>query len=911
MSSSFERLLSLLSIISMFLLSFHLLPFASYAATKNGVAEEADALLRWKSTLDNNSQSILSSWTRGARTCNWTGISCNKAGSVVNISIANSGLKGTLYGLSLLSFPKLIHLDLHNNSVYGSIPPEVGKMTSLNLLDFSSNNLGGEIPASLGNLTNVVYLYLYDNQLTNSIPRELGMLRSVIDFDLSDNHLIGSIPSSIGNMTMLSMLFLHSNKLSGTLPSDMNLTFLSVLQIYDNRLEGQLPESICAGRRLQFFAAKGNYFTGPIPKSLRNCSGLLRLFLQGNQLSGNISHDFGTYPHLKILDLSDNKFYGELSWKWEDFHNLSTFKISGNSISGTIPSELSKATQLQLLDLSSNHLMGNIPKELGNLTMYRLSLANNKISGDVPKEIGMLRDLEDLNLAANNLCGSIPKQLGECSKLLFLNLSKNKFSDSIPSEIGNLHSLESLDLSNNLLTKEIPQQLVELQRLETLNLSHNLLSGSIPISSDYLLSLTKVDISYNELEGQIPNITAFHAASFEALRHNRHLCGNNPNLKACISLPVNKTEGKKNKKTVNVIVLPLLGSLFLFSVLAGDFFFLCQRIIINRKAKSSNIERVHAIWSDDGDMQYENIIEATEEFNSKYCIGIGGCGTVYRAKLQTGRVVAVKKIHDQSENGEIANLKAFGNEISVLTNIRHRNIVKLYGYCSHTRHSFLIYDFIEKGSLGKILNDREQAMELNWSKRLNVVKGIANALSYMHHDCFPPIIHRDISSSNILLDSKFEAHVSDFGIARLLMPDSSNWTSFAGTFGYTAPELAYTMAVNEKCDVYSFGVLTLEIIMGIHPGDLISSLSSFSSIEQQTLIKEVIDQRLLTPQKNEAEGVVYFSKLAFDCLSANPQSRPTMGHVSSKLVGKWHPLTKPFSEIKLGELLVHDGVISY
>ncbi|WCJ30787.1 Leucine-rich repeat receptor-like protein kinase family protein [Euphorbia peplus] len=215
-----------------------------------------------------------------------------------------------------------------------------------------------------------------------------------------------------------------------------------------------------------------------------------------------------------------------------------------------------------------------------------------------------------------------------------------------------------------------------------------------------------------------------------------------------------------------------------------------------------------------------------------------------------------------------------------------------------------------------MLSDGEEAQELDWIKRLNIVEGIANALSYLHHDCDPPIIHRDITSNNVLLDLEFEAHVSDFGTARLLMPDSSNWTSFAGTFGYIAPELAYTMKVNEKCDVYSFGVVTLEIIIGKHPGDLIStsfspSSSSISDAEnwQQTLLKDIIDQRLRSPRSKTTEGVMKIVEVAFACLNTNPEFRPTMRQVLSQLlVAKWVPLTKPFSEVKLGDILV-DGVM--
>ncbi|WCJ30789.1 Leucine-rich repeat receptor-like protein kinase family protein [Euphorbia peplus] len=214
-----------------------------------------------------------------------------------------------------------------------------------------------------------------------------------------------------------------------------------------------------------------------------------------------------------------------------------------------------------------------------------------------------------------------------------------------------------------------------------------------------------------------------------------------------------------------------------------------------------------------------------------------------------------------------------------------------------------------------MLSDGEEAKELDWIKRLNIDEGIANALSYMHHDCAPPIIHRDITSNNILLDSEFEAHVSDFGTARLLMPDSSNWTSFAGTFGYIAPELAYTMKVDGKCDVYSFGVVALEIIIGKHPGDLISSFSpstsSSSPICQQALLKDdVIDQRLQSPCNKTAEGVINIVKVAFACLSTNPEFRPTMRQVSSKLqVATWLPLTKPFSLITLGDILIDEVII--
>ncbi|CAL5417631.1 unnamed protein product [Camellia sinensis] len=416
---------------------------------------------------------------------------------------------------------------------------------------------------------------------------------------------------------------------------------------------------------------------------------------------------------------------------------------------------------------------------------------------------GKPSNLENLNLAANNLSSPIPIELGECLKLLSLNLSNNRIGKYIPLEIGHLQGLQSLDLGYNLLIGKIPQQIGELQSLETLNLSHNELIGSIPLLFDNMLSLTSVDVSFNQLEGPIPNMKAFREAPFEALRGDKGFCGNAIGLKTCSPKMNNEIGKKKTKKVVLLVVLLIFGFLLLFLMVLGIF------MAFHKKVRNTENEprRVHnqnlfAIWSYDGK--------------------IGGCDTVYKADLPSGQVVAVKELHE-SLDGDLTNQKSFTSEIRALSEIRHQNIVKLYGYCSHPRHSFLVYEFLEGGSLGSILSTEDQVLQFDWIKRVNVVKSVANALSYMHQDCSPPIIHRDISSKNVLLDLEYVAHSSDFGTVRFMNPDSSNWTSFAGPIGTLPLKLAYTMEMNERCDVYGFGVLTLELIMGKHPGDLISS----------------------------------------------------------------------------------------
>ncbi|XP_028787208.1 MDIS1-interacting receptor like kinase 2-like [Neltuma alba] len=944
---------------------------------------EANALLKWKASLDHQSQTVLSSWKdNGSHPCKWVGITCNELNSISNISLLDFGLRGTLDSLNFSSFPHLQIIQMQRNSFYGNIPPQIGELSKLSLLDFSHNEFSGSIPTSIANLSSLIFLYLPDNnfvgafpveileltrlsdlvlcynyfsghipeaitnltnlsnfnleinnfsghippqigrlvniyylslhgnQLTGSIPDGIGMLKGLEQLDMSENNLSGyipssignltklftldlgpnnlsgSIPSSIGNMIELSILNLLQNKLSGNLPLEMNnLRKLQSLQLANNNFKGHLPQDICLGGLLKNISITNNQFTGPIPRSLKNCSSLIRVRLDSNQLTGNVTEAFGIYPYLNYINLSSNALYGHLSPMWGQCHNLTNLEISYNNLSGGIPPELGQAKKLQRLNFSSNHLTGNIPKELSHLSLLsELSLSNNQLSRNIPIEIGLLTKLEKLSLANNHLSGSIPEQLGGLTKLWELNLSGNKFF-SIPISFGQLQHLQFLDLSENSFTGRIPAMLGELQ-LEMLNLSYNNFSGMIPSTFNDLKSLTMVDISHNKLEGPLPNISAFRTATMERLIGNKGLCGNLSGLPICPTTNFDSSHSKSRKVVIYVV------SFSLGAVMLATFFIGISYIIFHHKARKTEsqerevqTQNLFAIWSYDGKLVYENIIEATEEFNEKYLIGEGGSGSVYKAELSTGQVVAVKKLHSIPDR-DMCLQKAFISEIRALTETRHHNIVKLYGFCWHSKVSFLVYEFLEGGSLDKILSEETQAIALDWTKRIKVVEGVANASYYLHHGCSPSIVHRDLSSKNVILDSNYEAHISDFGTAKLLYPDSTNWTSFAGTFGYAAPELAYTMEVTEKCDVYSFGVLALEIIMGKHPRDLIMScFSSTSSGVVPTIVahdldlKGVLDQRLPYPRGSVVEKVMLIARIAFTCLNENPRSRPTMDQV--------------------------------
>ncbi|KAL3507243.1 hypothetical protein ACH5RR_032625 [Cinchona calisaya] len=606
--------------------------------------------------------------------------------------------------------------------------------------------------------------------------------------ELGENQLQGSIPVTIGNLSNLEKLFLLKNQLSGSIPQDIGkLKKLAVLVLDKNQISGPLPELLCQNGTLEIITVTENMLTGPIPRSLKSCSSLVRARFNGNYLRGNLSEMFGIYEFLDFIVLSDNEFYGELSSNWGQCRMLETLMIAKNNVTGGIPPEFGNTTKLQTLNLSSNYLTGEIPRTVGKLvSMLKLDLHDNQLVGGITEELGMLTELLYLDLSTNNLNGSVPQHLENLQHLYHMNLSNNILSQKIPFQIGKLKQLSELDLSRNFLTGEIPSEFRSLQNLGELDLSHNNLSGLIPKALAELPGSLHIDVSFNNLEGPIPSGRAFLNLTIEELKGNKGLCGNITGLQACESSQlIKKHVNDKGHKLILTIVLPLLGSFMLLCAFFGVLRLHDQR---KRNTKEEytylRMGDLFAICSYDGKALYSEILIATEEFSEKFCIGKGGYGSVYRAQLPSSDVVAVKRLHNKPE---IANNRSFLNEIRALTEIKHRNIVKLFGFCSNAQHQFLVYEYLERGKLAKILSIEKEAKELDWQKRLNIVKGVAHALSYMHHDCSPPIVHRDISTNNVLLDPDYEARVSDFGTSKFLKTDSSNWSALAGTYGYVAP----------------------------------------------------------------------------------------------------------------------------
>ncbi|CAL5334536.1 unnamed protein product [Camellia sinensis] len=689
-------------------------------------------------------------------------------------------------------------------------------------------------------LPNLEYLNLDGCYLTGSIPEEIGSLSKLTTLYLSANyHLEGLLPLTLGNLTQLVQLHISNTNISGPIPSCIGqLTNL-------NNLDLSL-----------------NHFNGSIPREIGKLKNLVEMNINGNILSGPIPSSIFQLTNLTTLDLSLNHFNGSIPPEIGKLENLVKMHLGGNSFHGLIPVAIGDLTRLTYLNLKDNLLKGKIPSSIGQLMKLEfLDMSANQINNTIPTELGHLSNLSHLNLSWNQLLGQI-SPIKVLYELQYLDLSHNFLSGLIPKELGQLEFLENLNLSDNYLYGTIPTELSNLSYFTHIDLSHNNLSGEVPSS---LCDTYYINVSYNHLKCQFP----------------QYMYDSPPSKKEIVMFTL-------------IISLPIIVCLAFLA-------FTCFRC---RKAQANKIEAramkngdICSIWNYDGRIAYKDIIKATDDFDIRHRIGIGGYGSVYRAQLPSGKVIALKKLH-RLEAEEPAFDKSFRNEVQMLTNVRHRNIIKLYGFCLHNRCMFLVYEYMEKGSLFCSLRTDADAVELGWTLRVNIVKAIAHALSYLHHDCTPPIVHRDISSNNILLNSKLEAFVSDFGTARLLHPDSSNQTVIAGTYGYIAPELAYTMVVTEKCDAYSFGVVALETIMGRHPGELLSSMESPST--RSIMLADVLDPRLPLPTNPMVVGnIALVTRMAIACLCSEPRSRPTMLRVSQEFQSCWKTFATPLCAISL------------
>lgn len=648
-----------------------------------------------------------------------------------------------------------------------------------------------------------------------------------------------------------------------------------------------------------------NNLNGSIPAKIGECSVVVELLLAGNQLTGAIPPELAKLTNLTTLDLSNNFLSGSIPVQLGDSRKLQGLNLAYNRLTGPIPQELGDITSLAKLNLTGNRLSGSIPPTIGNLTgLSHLDVSGNLLSGGIPSSLANLVSIVGLNLELNSFSGSIIGLLSESTvwhQAQSLNLGRNALSGVIPRTIANLTGLSFLDLSRNVFSGAIPDEISSLTQLSYLDLSNNRLSGIFPPELCALKELTFVNMSYNGIGGPVPATGICQTFTSDSFIANPRLCGEFLKAKchtytAAIRPP--------NLLSTGAILGMTIGSTIAF--LSVLFVFLRWRMLKQETmTKTKDLERMKLTMVLEAGtcltmakskeplsiniamferpllrLTLADILLATNNFCKTNIIGDGGFGTVYKAVLpDTKRTVAIKKLGGARTQGN----REFLAEMETLGKVKHRNLVPLLGYCSFGEEKLLVYEYMVNGSLDLWLQNRADAVEvLNWDKRFKIALGSARGLNFLHHGFIPHVLHRDMKASNILLDANFEPRVADFGLARLISAYETHVsTSLAGTFGYIPPEYGQSWRSTTRGDVYSYGVILLELLTGKQPtGPEFKDLEGGNLVGWvRQMIKAGDAPKALDPIVSNGPWKINMLKvlhIANMCTAEDPVKRPTM-----------------------------------
>ncbi|KAJ0703902.1 putative protein kinase RLK-Pelle-LRR-Xb-1 family [Helianthus annuus] len=832
---------------------------------------------------------------------------------------------------------ELVVFNVSGNNISGTVPESLKGCSLLEVFDISHNNFTGELPVDiLLSLSGLKSLGLGFNNFKGTLPDSLSGVPNLERFDVSSNEISGVIPAGIcgsGSGSKLKVLYLQNNRLSGSIPSSLgNCSELVSLDLSFNTLDGNIPKSFKNLSKLQDLIIWMNLLSGEIPEELRFLSNLENLILDFNYLTGSIPASLSNCSNLNWISLSNNKLGGEIPAALGGLSNLAILKLGNNSFSGEIPPELGDCKSLVWLDLNTNQLSGTIPPDLFKQSgfiadAYLTGKPYLYIKNDGSKqchgagnllEFGGIRQGDLDRISSRHPCNFTRVYLGitqpnfnHNGSMIFFDLSYNKLEGGIPKELGSMYYLNILNLGHNDLTGPIPDELSGLKNLAILDLSHNRLNGSIP-NSLTTLGLGDADLSYNNLSGAIPISAPFDTFPADRFSNNSGLCGYP--LGKCEPDKDDKSNGhrKSNKHEASLAGSVAMGLLFSLFCIFGVIVILVEMRKRRRKKAAAALEA----YTDGGGNSYSggdranastawkltttrealsinlaafekplrkltfaDLLEATNGFDNNSLIGSGGFGDVYRAQLKDNTVVAIKKLIHVSGQGD----REFTAEMETIGKIKHRNLVPLLGYCKVGDERLLVYEYMKFGSLEDVLHDRKKTgIKLSWAKRRKIAIGSARGLAFLHHNCIPHIIHRDMKSSNVLLDENLEARVSDFGMARHMsaMDTHLSVSTLAGTPGYVPPEYYQSFRCSTKGDVYSYGVVLLELLTGKQPTDSPdfgdNNLVGWVKLHAKTCITDVFDPELLNEDPTLKVELLQHLKVACACLDDRPWKRPTM-----------------------------------
>ncbi|TKY71779.1 leucine-rich repeat receptor protein kinase [Spatholobus suberectus] len=824
----------------------------------------------------------------------WDGIRCSDS-RITQLKLPGLNLVGQLSS-AIQSLSELDTLDLsYNTGMTGTIPQEIGNLKNLKSLALVGCGFSGPIPDSIGSLKQLTFLALNSNKFSGTIPRSLGNLSNIDWLDLAENQIEGNIPVSDdqgrpGLDLLLKAQHFHmgSNMLSGTIPAKLFNSSMHLKHVlFDhNQLEGNIPGTISTVSTLEVVRFDGNGLTGGVPSNLNNLGELSEIYLSHNKLNGSLP-DFTGMNSLTYVDLSDNSFNASGIPSWvTSLPELTTVILATNLLSGALNLSNGYSNSLQLINLENNEITELDPQN--KIPNFTLRLANNPIcleSGASENSYCKVPvSIPSYSTPPNNCsppqCSSDQISSPNC-KCAFPYAGLLISRALSFSNYGNTSYYRELEqsLMDTFRNQSIPVDSVSLSNPSRNSTSDNfqLTLNVFPFQTDRFNTTGVLTIAFL-LSNQIYKPPEFFSP-YIFKGANYGYFGGEP-------------EGSNSSSNTGVIVGAVLAVL-IFVVLA----FLAGMYAIRqkRRAKRSAELNPFANWEQNKNsgtapqlkgarwFSFDELRKYTNNFSEANTIGSGGYGKVYRGTLPSGELVAIKRAARESMQGAVE----FKTEIELLSRVHHKNLVGLVGFCFEEGEQMLVYEYIPNGTLMDSLSGKS-GIWMDWIRRLKVALGAARGLAYLHELANPPIIHRDIKSSNILLDYHLNAKVADFGLSKLLVDRKRGYvtTQVKGTMGYLDPEYYMTQQLTEKSDVYSFGVLMLELVTARRP------------IEQGKYIvrevKRVMDtskdlynlQSILDPTIMKAtrpKGLEKFVMLAMRCVKEYAAERPTMSEVVKEI----------------------------
>ncbi|XP_015967890.1 LRR receptor-like serine/threonine-protein kinase GSO1 [Arachis duranensis] len=836
---------------------------------------------------------------------------CGKMKYLKLLNFSRNLLSGSLP--TFLGFDALEYLDMSFNVLGSSIDIQLDEMIRLKSLNLTHNNFNGTLPTKLGKSMVLEQLVLSNNQFQGEIPEELFSYENLTSIDLGGNTLSGAIPTHIVQLSKLQTLILSSNHLSGPIPiSILNITTLVRFAANLNRFSGSLPSDI--SNNLISLDLSGNNLSGPIPKNILSSPKMEVVDLSNNTLSGTLLLT-SISPSMIRLRLGNNLLKGDIpSDAFAKAQNLTYLELESNALTGAIPAILGSCLNLALLDLSQNHLSGTLPPELGNLrNLQVLKLQMNKFNGTIttPFQIGQLQKLLTLNLSQNSLTGSIPSQISSLSNLKFLNLQMNNLSGSIPPSIGISKSLLDLQLGGNQLSGAIPSMPISLQ--VAVNLSHNNFSGSIPSSLSSLDNLEILDLSYNKFSGGVPGDLAGMSSLTELLlTNNNQLSGVLPKFTHFVQVEYNGTSlvlaptsdnptpsyypgsRKKGSSVVVAILVAIAAAVFLVGLVT------LLLVLVSRHYSKVNDENIHSgedhrlpqvvqshLLTLNGlhrsNIDFSKAMEAVAE-TSNVTLKTR-FSTYYKAIMPSGSIYFVKKMNSTERALPASSHVRIGKEMEALAKLNNSNVMTPLAYVLSSDAAYTLYEFVSNGSLFDVLHHGSMGNSLDWASRYSISVGVAQGLSFLHGITSSPLLLLDLSSKSIMLKSLKEPLVGDIEHYKVIDPSKStgNFSALAGSVGYVPPEYAYTMTVTVAGNVYSFGVILLELLTGkpaVTEGTELVKWVLHNSMNKDY----ILDSNVSKTSQAVRNQMLAILQIALVCVSTSPETRPKMKSVLRMLL---------------------------